>query len=302
MLKNNGKFLKQVLVSCLILAGLASFLKEFYGGASLSVNPPIISRPQILAYSEQTNIAREVATIAARQKLNVVPKDDFSVSVPVLMYHYVRDTALPPEDLSYFLSVKIKDLDEQFSYLQQNGFQTLSLADLYESLTGRTPLPPKSVIITFDDGFRDFYYNAFPLIKKHNMRVVSFYVVNYTSYPNYMNWEMLREINNSGLVDVESHTLSHLPLTSLEPEQLRAEIFESKRILEEGLGKKVNYFAYPYGVYNEEIVNLVAQAGYRLAFSTRPGSELRASEQLILRRVTISGFDTIDTFKAKLNP
>ncbi len=305
MLKTNGNFLKKTLVCILILAGLFCFLNQFYWSDFSNVNrveltTQKIRSNQILATASQSKLADEVASVSARQRLNVVAKDDFVVNVPVLMYHYVRDAVPPTEELSYHLSVKTEDLDKQFSYLQQNGYQTLSLNDLFESLVTRSPLPPKSVIITFDDGYRDFYLNAFPIIKKYNLRVVSFYVVNYTTYPNYMDWAMLHEIHNSGLVDVESHTLSHFLLTKLSPEEARKEIFESKRILEEGLNKKVNYFAYPYGDYSEDIVNLVREAGYRLAFSTRPGSQLRSSEQLVLRRVTVSGFDTIETFRSKL--
>src|SRR3990172_5629790 len=268
MLGNKGNFFKKVLISIFILAGCFSFLKEFYWTEfsnvnRIELNTPKIRVNKILATSSQTKLADEVASVSAKQKLNVVAKNDFVVNIPVLMYHYVRDAVPPSEELSYHLSVRIEELDKQFSYLAQNGYQTLSLNDLYESLVNRTPLPPKSVVITFDDGYRDFYFNAFPIIKKYNLRVVSFYVVNYTTYPNYMDWPMLREIHSSGLVDVESHTLSHFLLTTLSKEEARKEIFESKRILEESLNKKINYFAYPYGDYNEDVVNLVSEAGYR---------------------------------------
>ena len=307
MLKRNAIFVKKAFVLILVLAGMLSFLKEFYWEEFSNVNRIELSTPktratQTLATSSATSLANEVASISAKQKLNVIVKDDFVVRVPVLTYHYIRDAVPPTEELNYHLSVKTADLDSQFAYLAKNGFQIISLGDLYESLVNHTPVPPKSVIITFDDGYRDFYYNAFPLIKKYNLRVVSFYVASYTSYPNYMNWEMLREIHNSGLVDVESHTLSHFLLTPLTPEEAGKEILESKKILEEGLGKKVNYLAYPYGDYNEEVVNLVKEAGYRQAFSVRPGADLRSSEQMFLKRINVSGFDTLETFKSKLSP
>ncbi len=300
------KFFKKVFVAVLIVGGLLSFFKEFYWEEFSNVNIIELStekvrESQILATSSAINLAREVASISARQKLEIKTENDFVVHVPVLMYHYVRDAVPPTEELSYHLSVKVAELDRQFEYLSKNGFQTISLNDLYESLVNRTPLPPKSVIITFDDGYRDFYQNAFPIIKKYNLRVVSFYVGNYTNYPNYMSWSMLKEIHNSGLVDVQSHTLSHFLLTKISPDERRREIFESKRLLEEGLGKKINYLAYPYGDYNEEVVNLAREAGYRLAFSTRPGNTLTSSEQLFLNRVVVSGFDTLETFKAKLS-
>jgi peptidoglycan/xylan/chitin deacetylase (PgdA/CDA1 family) len=305
MLKNKTTFIKKILVSFLIVAGVVSLLRQFYWkdfstANRLELSTPKLKEGQILATSSTPLNVNEVASISARQKLGTQITDDFVVEVPVLTYHYIRDAVPPSEELSYHLSVKVADLESQFSYLAQSGFHTLSLGDLYESLVNRTPLPPKSVIITFDDGFRDFYFNAFPLVKKYNLRVVSFYVVGYTNYPNYMSWSMLKELHNSGLVDIQSHTMSHFLLTGLSPEHAKSEIFESKRILEEMLGKKVSYIAYPYGDYNEEIVNMVREAGYRLAFSTRPGSELRSGEQFFLRRMNVSGFDTLETFKAKL--
>src|SRR3989344_5803231 len=132
MLKINGRFLKKIFVSLLILAGLLSFLKQFYWDSFSNVNRIELSTPkiksnQILATSSATSLANEVASISARQKLDVVAKDDFVVNVPVLTYHYVRDAVPPTEELSYHLSVKMADLDSQFAHLAKNGFQTISL-------------------------------------------------------------------------------------------------------------------------------------------------------------------------------
>ncbi len=225
---------------------------------------------------------------------------DFSVSIPVLMYHYVRTGVAVTDQMSYQLSVAPEMLDQQLSYLHDQGFQTISLSDLDESLSEGTPLPPKSVILTFDDGYRDFYTSAFPLLKKYNLRAVSFYIVGYSNYPTYMNWDMVKEIHNSGLVDVESHTLSHFLLTKLPLDQQRKEIFDSKKTLEEILHKKVNYFAYPYGDFNQQVLSLAAEAGYKLAFGTDPGLQQKSSEKLSLKRITISGFDNFDKFVEKL--
>jgi len=305
MLKKRSQFFKKVFVFCLVLAGAFCFVKEFYWDdfssvAKVDLENPKIKAKQILATASPRSVSAEIASISAKQKLGVKSSDDYVVKIPVLIYHHIRDSVPPSEELSYHLSVKVADLESQFNYLWENRYQSISLNDLYDSLINKTPLPPKSVIITFDDGYRDFYYNAFPLIKKYNLRVVSFYIAGYTTYPNYMDWGMLKEIHHSGLVDVESHTLSHFLLSFLTQEEAEKEIFESKKILEEGLGKKVNYLAYPYGDYNESVVNLVREAGYKLAFSTNPGVDLHSSEQFFLKRVTVSGFDTLETFKAKL--
>lgn len=293
-----GYFLKLIFVFLLALAGFLSLLKETILStkqaqtlATVDVLGQKTQSPNIFAESIKNEITPAV----------FLASNDFTVRVPILMYHYVRVGVPISETISYTLSVTPEQLDTQLQYIQQNGYQTISLNDLYDALENKIPLPPKSVILTFDDGYRDFYTDAFPLLKKYNLRAVSFYIAGYLNYPTYMNLKMLKEIHNSGLVDIESHTVGHLMLTKLTPEQAKTEIFESKKILEQSLRKKVNYFAYPYGDLNESIVTLVKDAGYKLGFSTRVGSDQHQSEKYYLKRITVSGYDSFDTFKTKLD-
>jgi peptidoglycan/xylan/chitin deacetylase (PgdA/CDA1 family) len=281
----------------LIIAGFLSFLKEAVF-VERKVEKAKTERVLGQVAIESPRFDSLQSEIKATRSTSL---SDFTVRLPVLMYHYIRSVAPVTDSLAYSLSVTPEVLDQQLSYIAQNGYQTISLNDLSDSLENHAPLPPKSVILTFDDGYRDFYTTAFPLLKKYNLRAVSFYVVDYFNFPGYMNWDMVREIHKSGLVDVESHTLGHLMLTNLQPDQAKNEIFESKRILEEQLQKKVNYFAYPYGDFNDEVVNLVKSAGYKLAFGTKVGSDLRSSESLFLKRVPVNGFDSFEVFKAKLD-
>jgi peptidoglycan/xylan/chitin deacetylase (PgdA/CDA1 family) len=294
MCKENS--LKTFFISLLIVAGLASLIKETV----------FQNRGEVLAannYSTTTGLQDfllEHYLNNTGSKIEKSEKGSFSLRVPVLMYHYIRRGILPRDRIPYILTVTPEDFDKQLGFLSSEGYQTISLNDLYDSLENKTPLPKKSVILTFDDGYKDFYTNVFPLLKKYNFRAVNFFITGYTSNSLYMNWDELREIHESGLVDIESHTLSHFDLTKIPLEVAMREIFDSKKILEENLKKKVNYFAYPYGSYNNLIVDLVKKAGYKLAFSTNPGVDLHSSEQFFLKRVTVSGFDTLETFKAKL--
>lgn len=295
MVKDNGYLLKSFLIIFVVLGGIISLIIQFF--------------PTVEIASAQTEkVASFSATVAddfipqATSSAQIAPEklNNFSVRVPVLMYHYIRNNLAITDELSFKLSVSPQNLEQQLSYLAENGYLTLSLGDLYESLETQTPLPPKSVVLTFDDGFRDFYTTAFPLLKKYNLRAVNFYVAGYAGYPGYMNWDMVREMHRSGLVDIQSHTLSHLPLTKLAPEIRHKEIVESKAILEANLNKKVNYFAYPYGEYDETVIQLTAAAGYRLAFSTRPGGLQLPSEKYFLKRTSINGQDDLEVFKYKL--
>lgn len=293
-----GYFIKLVFVFLLVIAGFLSLLKETVfvtKKAEVKELQTVLSEASITSSVPLDNLKSEITPVS------ITSTNDYMVRVPILMYHHIRSGIPVTQTLNFGLSVSPELLDQQLAYIRQYGYQTISLNDLADSLDNKTPLPPKALILTFDDGYRDFYTAAFPLLKKYNLRAVSFYIVGYANYPDYMNWNMVREIHNSGLVDVESHTIDHQMLTKLPVEQEKSEIFDSKRILEENLNKKVNFFAYPYGDLNDQVINLVAQAGYKLAFGVKVGSDLRSSQQLDLKRVPINGFDSFDIFKAKLD-
>lgn len=291
-------FLKLIFVFVLIISGLLSLFKETASYNQRSKNLPIkkkiLSEKILKIPPEENNLIVQENLIANNIAGN------YTIKVPILMYHHIRIGVPLTENLSFDYSILPEIFEQQLSFLKNNGFQTISLNDLYDSLQNNTPLPPKSIILTFDDGYRDFYTYAFPLLKKHNIRAVVFYPVNYSKFPAYMNWNMLAEIHNSGLIDIESHTLEHPVLTQIDFNEARREIFESKQILEQKLNKKVSYFAYPYGEYDQKIINLVKEAGYNLAFGAVSATNFQKSEQFTLPRVGISGFDSFEQFKTKL--
>ncbi len=300
--KNQSNFIQIILVILIVVFGAISAANQLFISKGTAIIPSEIQAQTFNTFPSMDTTLPKLQTNAVVSSVSEkqVGTEEFEVKVPILTYHHVRDVLLVADRSDIEFSVSPKSLEEQLSYLHDKGFQTLSLNDLAASFENREPLPPKSVILTFDDGFRDFYTNAFPLLKKYNMRAVSFYVVGYSKFPGYMDTQMLREIHNSGLVDVQAHSMSHLMLTKLTPEEQRSEIFESKRILEEILSKKVNYFAYPYGDFDQNIINLVREAGYKLAFGTLPGDILRKSDYLSLPRLAVTGFDDLKRFSQKL--
>lgn len=297
-------FLKTSLILALLLAGFYSLYSEVYFDTEAKLSTV---EPKVLAASTAPNLTENTFPNMRPAKLTVstvsaVPtkQTDFEVRLPILTYHRVRDVLLISDRSDIEFSVSPKNLDEQLKYLADNNYQTISLDELNARFENKSPLPPKSVILTFDDGFRDFYTNAFPLLKKYNLRAVCFYIVGYSNFPGYMDQMMLREIHDSGLVDIQSHTLSHLLLPNLTIEDQKREILESKQILEVILDKKINYFAYPYGSFDQNTVNIVSDSGYTLGFGTTPGLILKTSQRLTLPRISISGFDTIQSFSQKL--
>ncbi|WP_407307926.1 polysaccharide deacetylase family protein [Desulfosporosinus sp. SB140] len=187
-----------------------------------------------------------------------------SPPVPVLYYHSVmrednNEIRMPPEQF-----------EGQMAYLQSQGYHSISLYQLYESLYHEGTLPAKPFVITFDDGYADNYLTAFPILKKYGFVATIFMVSSFVNGKGFLTWPELKELSENGW-DIEDHTLSHPYLTTLNRVSVLKELKTSKEALEKGLGHSVDFFAYPYGDYNDEIVGVVKNTGYVMAFTTLRG-------------------------------
>lgn len=217
-----------------------------------------------------------------------IPKGK-SAKVPILTYHYISTAA--PDDLTrQSLAVPAEVFDGQMQYLSQNGFTTITLDDLYNYFYREVPLPPKPVIITLDDGYYDAYVNAFPIFKKYNFKATIFLPTDLMETSIYLHWSQIQEMASSGNIVFGSHTRQHKWLPGQNMETLSNEIVESKRILEEKLGTKVNWFSYPYGASDGQVRSIVQKANYLGAVTTLPGEWNSQSEIYSLRRVKIGNY------------
>ena len=134
-------------------------------------------------------------------------------------------------------------------------------------------LPKKPVLITFDDGWQDNYTNAYKILKKKNVKANIFIAYNYIGQKNCLTWEQIFEMKNSGLISFGSHTVNHVNLTKLKDDEIKTELTQSKKLLEEKLLQEINCFAYPKGAgaADEKIRKLVFDSGYEFDFSTKRG-------------------------------
>jgi len=185
-------------------------------------------------------------------------------SIPILMYHHVADE-------SGWLYVRKDYFLGQMDFLAQKGYTTVTLPKVVESLTGGKSLPPKPVVLTFDDGYRDFYENAYPILKSHNFKATIFVITQHLGGSAYLSWAQLQEMVSSGLVTAGDHTLSHPSLPPLTEEKLKDEIISAKNIIEENLGVSVNIFSYPYGGANGQAEKILRQAGFLAAVTSSRG-------------------------------
>ena len=196
--------------------------------------------------------------------------------IPVVAYHYL---ATPQEIEQYEGSrlrytVTTEDFEKHLQYLAEHGFHTISPEQLmaFSRLTGRAgeapaDLPPKPIIITFDDGTADFYNYAYPLLKRYGMSAYVFLIAAKENAPGYISNEQAREMAGSGMY-IGSHSLTHRSLTEISEEELEKELFLSKELLENRLALRVDLFSIPLGVYNERVLLAAQRAGYRAIFTS----------------------------------
>src|SRR3989344_3966551 len=221
------------------------------------------------------------------------------VSVPILYYHYVGNNPNPEDKARDSLSISPDKFDEQMGVIASAGYSPISLDTLYAALKGQATLPAKPIILTFDDGYIDFYINAFPILKKYNMHTTAFIASGLVGAPAYMSWSQIKEIDATGLVVFQAHSVSQPNLNSLSHEQVRFQLAESKRVLEETLGKPVNFMAYPYGASNGVSWEKAKETGYLGAVGTWFGKLESEGNIYNMPRIRVSGFWDLEEFKKK---
>lgn len=205
--------------------------------------------------------------------------------LPIAMYHSVTPQAKDKNRLQ----VSLKNFQRQMEFLKRNNYNVLRLEELVNLIGEKKKVPPRSIVLTFDDGYKDNYQYAFPVLKKYNLPATIFIIVNEIGRPDRLSWQELKEMQDSGLISIGSHCLGPEPLVNIDSlPQLEKEIFDSKVRLEEGLGEEVSLFSYPEGRFNDKIKDLVIKAGYRLAVATSPGKKFANKDLFALKRLRIS--------------
>jgi peptidoglycan/xylan/chitin deacetylase (PgdA/CDA1 family) len=217
-----------------------------------------------------------------------------TVLVPIILYHRI-DTS--PINSQYY--VPPEKFDEEMKLLHDWGYTTITTELLIKSINEGADLPPRPILITFDDGHLNNYTTAFPIMQKYGFTGVLYIVGNYMGTDQYMNADQIKEMAAAGW-EVGSHSISHLDLTSLEPERQRYEVVESRKMLETSLGVPVLTIAYPFGISNSSVIDYAHFAGYiggmSLGFTHNQG----ISNLYTLQRRDIQGTYNVKQFAAFL--
>jgi peptidoglycan/xylan/chitin deacetylase (PgdA/CDA1 family) len=219
--------------------------------------------------------------------------------VPTLMYHHITpeitdSNCLAPEDF-----------ESQLDALKKADYTTVSPEEAYLILTENKKPAKKVVCLTFDDGFDDFYKNAYPLLKKYNMKATSFVVTSFLNKVSYLTDQQVLEMKKSGLVSFQSHTVSHQSMESLNVQGQLEQLQASKKHLDDLLQQDTLAVCYPSGKFNDNTAELATQAGYKLGFTTQPGFAAKSDGLLTLSRTRISsnmtGNEVLNTLKVAEN-
>lgn len=211
------------------------------------------------------------------------------LKVPVITYHSIDNS-------SSVISTAPDIFRRQMKSISEAGYEAIPLRQLVSSFKGETRLPGKPIVLTFDDGFRNFYTKAFPVLSEYNFKATVFLVTAFCGEHNdwpgnpldfprseLLSWKEIRELNDHG-IEFGSHTRTHRDLTKISAETAEAEVIESKAAIADVLGRETNTFAYPFGRSNAA-VRQIAKAHFDAACSTNLGKVRADSDSILLNRI-----------------
>lgn len=207
------------------------------------------------------------------------------VYLPTLMYHHVQDMTVAKEKNQSGLTVDTATFKAQMQYLKDKGYQTVGFSDLINFFDNGGTIAKKSILITFDDGYDDFYLNALPILKEVGFKASVFVPTGLMDNPGYMLWVQINDASGYGIY-FGNHTWSH------------KNVFQAKNVVENEITladtqlaergyNQLKVFAYPYGSSNVYSESVLQKLGYKIAFTTTPGSTQCIKLRYDLRRIRV---------------
>jgi peptidoglycan/xylan/chitin deacetylase (PgdA/CDA1 family) len=222
-------------------------------------------------------------------------------TVPILCYHRVG----PQTNL---MIMPRETFAAQMEFLARNNYNVIRLADLPDFLSGKRPLPPRAVVITFDDGHVSSYQHAYPVLRKHGFAATFFLYTDFLGAGEGLTWPQINEMSKSGLIDFQSHSKSHANLIvrlagesdTRYRERIDAELRVSRTVIERNVPGSVTHHAFPFGDANQVVLERLVQTGHQLGLTVNPGGNAFFAYPLMLRRTMIFGGASMDSFRSAL--
>ena len=214
------------------------------------------------------------------------------VKVPVLLYHNFVTTVPETDPDNYNYINTPQSFEENIKIFLENGYTIISMQDLADCNSGKAELPSKPIIITFDDGYYGNYEYIYPILKKYNVKASIFIITDNIGKEvdgiKYLGWEECLEMQNSGLIEIFSHSKKHVFYNKLHVRELRDDVIESYKLIEKNLGKQeLHVFAYPYGAYTDETVRTLKNNGIDFQVYDIGGNNFKDLNKDFIKRINI---------------
>ncbi len=264
--------------------------------ATPTPTPTPTSTPQPTATPTQTSTPTQTPPPTA-----TYPPPPEEVHVPILMYHYISDLPADADYIRRGLTVELANFEAQLQYLQEHGYQTILLRDIYDALNLGKPLPEKPIVLTFDDGYQDAYEHAWPLLTEYGF-VGEFFVLATPAHfeaENYMTWGEMAELSASGM-SIQGHGRDHYDLQGRDYDFLVFQILGIKEAVEAHTEQPVTFFCYPSGKYDDNVLAVVESAGYLGAVTTKWGATQTLENRYTWPRIRVQGEVPLETFAGVL--
>lgn len=233
------------------------------------------------------------------------------VCVPILNFHSVSDNLFGKVHPYHQINTSVSVFAQQMRWLRRGGYRTISLLDLLGGFAAAEDLS-KRIVLTFDDGYRDFYTDAFPILKQCGFTATVFLAtdrIQDTSHrlegADYLTWHEVKELHSQGVL-FGSHSVTHADLRSLAPEEINYEIAYSKEAIEDKIGAPVDSFAYPFEFPEEDpdftryLADILQNCGYSNGVSSMIGRATPKDAPLFLPRLRVNSWDDDELLRAKL--
>ncbi len=228
--------------------------------------------------------------------------------IPALNYHAIDDQ---PMAATRNVSVSLSAFNEQVAWLHSEGYKSVKPQEMRDLLLKKEKLPGKHVLFTFDDGYHSLYTHGLEVLSRYGFTATLFLSTAYigkayglkdfefVNHDRQLSWDEIRTLSAHGW-SIQSHGNNHVKMTSIDIKALEEEVRISKAIIEQNLGTVVDEFAFPYGIYNKNVLDQLKLTGYKFGYSVHSGLLSPSSKRYRLPRIEINNMDTMNTFKTKV--
>ncbi len=270
---------------------------------------PTITITSIIAYGPEYFLDLENTPFQATQEARLAKykevladQQEGKIIMPVVMYHYIEKYVDPLDTMKRKLTVFLPEFERQLVAWKKSGYETYFAKDISRYFVENSFPGSRSVVLTFDDGYEDFYMYVFPLLKKYEMKATVYVISNYIGRQGFLTNDQLIELSKSPLVEIGGHTRNHIYLKDASNDVVKDEVISGKMELEKMINRRIDTFAYPFGAFSADAENTVHDASYSAAFTTLPGIVHASESTMLVSRIRphLVNYNDIDTSLVRL--